>query len=274
MLHINPIFDGLKQRNIRLDDQEVAARIQHLVAPPACTACPFYGKMGGVHYCGMKTCFKRKKKAWNRHMIQNASQKLGMAVYDEKVDGPKRVLQHGEYQLAKTKKADCRLLPRDQYGRTAYQYIEGVPSCAFVVLVGKSMETIKEKEHEERVEIRSKNADARKAKQLEEQVKALLWEIAPCFHGIFDGMPLEAVDALWNLADEAFHWEVFDLTQDQQQHHELDYLTINIVCRYIEWNDEMPPAEVADEIEKVAKLWKVKLPKDWAGRMIALGEEE
>lgn len=66
-----------------LPESEVNLKfIEHLENPPACTACPFYTKLDGEHYCGMIVCYSRKARAWARQRMHNASKTLGIALYD------------------------------------------------------------------------------------------------------------------------------------------------------------------------------------------------
>lgn len=268
---INRLLDTLKGLSIHMGDEDIAARVKHLVSPPsACTACPFYARMEGIHYCGMKTCWKRKETAWKQHLIESASEKLGMPIYDEKTDGPMHILEYGEYGLIKSDLKHCRLMPKGN--RNTHQYLsdKGVPNGALVVLVGEAAEKIKEKEHVERMEKRSQAAETRRVQALKEQVMALLWEIAPCFTGLFDKMPETAVQALHAIVVEGY-FQPYDGTREQEDQR-LPWLAINVVCQAIDWDDSMEPKDIVEAVQKLAKTWKVKLPKDWAGKMQNLGQ--
>lgn len=48
----------------RPERREAIEHLRTLANPPACTACPAYIKLEGLHYCGNKTCWKRKKEMW------------------------------------------------------------------------------------------------------------------------------------------------------------------------------------------------------------------
>jgi ParB/RepB/Spo0J family partition protein len=58
-----------------------------LASPLACTTCPFYIRMDGSHWCGFKTCWLRKKKAWIEAETNRLSRELKVLVYDPETDG-------------------------------------------------------------------------------------------------------------------------------------------------------------------------------------------
>lgn len=78
--------DGLGRR---LADQlpEVVLLLKQLIDPPACTPCAHYTRLDGMHYCGLKACRERKKKAYLEDETDRLSQKLGIPIYDKRVDG-------------------------------------------------------------------------------------------------------------------------------------------------------------------------------------------
>ena len=51
-------------------------RLDQLVHPPACTACPFYVKANNNHYCTWKVCHSRKMQAWGFTELDKEEKKL------------------------------------------------------------------------------------------------------------------------------------------------------------------------------------------------------
>jgi ParB family chromosome partitioning protein len=51
-------------------------RLNQLVNPPACTACPFYVREQNNHYCTWKVCHTRKKEAWAWLEMEKHEKKL------------------------------------------------------------------------------------------------------------------------------------------------------------------------------------------------------
>jgi hypothetical protein len=61
--------------------------LDQLINPPACTACPFYVRLDGTHYCMFEPCWKSKKAAWLQIEMERASKELGIPIYNREVDG-------------------------------------------------------------------------------------------------------------------------------------------------------------------------------------------
>lgn len=66
---------------------QMAAVIDTLNYPPACTRCPLYAVVNGNHFFGLRLCWENKKKHFVAGELAHLSQKLGIPVYDPAVDG-------------------------------------------------------------------------------------------------------------------------------------------------------------------------------------------
>jgi hypothetical protein len=95
-------------------------------------SCPFYTKVRGKHYCGVKACHTRKTNAWNIHLMEQASQQLGIFVYTEN-DGAYRALGYEHDNLFNKKDKDLRLMPAIA-DRRVYQNFKGVEDHVFFVV--------------------------------------------------------------------------------------------------------------------------------------------
>lgn len=260
------------------DFPEMVAKVEHLLNPPACTTCLFYAKVDGTHYCGMKTCWSRKKTAWELHRMQNASKKLEIPIYDEAADGNKYALSSYGDRHYWNKGVDLRLTLKESLGGLhVYQNYDGVPDCAIVVLVGKTLEKKKESERTQRSKERNKNADAREKEIAFKRTKSarenLLWEVTLHFQSIFWDVPEEAIDALVLLATRSGrYWMEFE--PDGEKENNLRVVTLNVI-HYELGSDIMKGdlSKMAAEVEKLAKQWKVKLPKSWMKQVDAVVAE-
>jgi ParB/RepB/Spo0J family partition protein len=67
--------------------QEAIDKIVHLSSPPACSACPFYAKVGGRGYCGVPACLNRKTAMWRDEELHRVARKLGVKIFDKAADG-------------------------------------------------------------------------------------------------------------------------------------------------------------------------------------------
>lgn len=70
-------------------DQELAAKLQVLLYPPACTACPAYTKIGGAHFCGLAACYRRKQHAWAVKGQEERKKQLEKTAYTNDALAPK-----------------------------------------------------------------------------------------------------------------------------------------------------------------------------------------
>jgi len=194
-----------RQAQKRLDDlAEInpvyVEQLQHLINPPACTACPFYTKIRGSHYCGMKACHTRKTNAWHASLIEQASKSLGIAMY-ETTDGAFRVLDYysGDSSLFDKKHKGLRLLPTFKINGHHYQSFSGIDDdVALVVATGDALNKMSraggkvtggkmtEKEKAER----------RAMKIYRAHRPALFWEYTAVAKSMFDAVPLEVLNKL------------------------------------------------------------------------------
>lgn len=176
------------------------AHIEHLTNPPACTACPFYTKVRGSHYCGMRVCFVRKQAAWERQTLEHASKNTKIAIYTEQ-DGAYRPLGYDDTskKLFEKKHKDLRLMEKSKTGHV-YQYYTNLNDMVAVVATGEELlgkmtassgGRVRggKKSEKEKAEMRAMKIY--RAKRLE-----LMWEYTAAAQSIFEGVPLGVLKKL------------------------------------------------------------------------------
>jgi ParB-like chromosome segregation protein Spo0J len=115
------------------------AQIDHLTNPPACTACRFYTKVRGSHYCGMKLCHQRRMVAWELYAVEQASKSTKIPVYTEE-DGTYRALGYDTSHLFEKRHKDLRLIPRSAVNGYSYQNFKGFDDdLVMVVATGEEL---------------------------------------------------------------------------------------------------------------------------------------
>lgn len=258
--------------------EDLQKKVDHLLNPPACSVCPFHTIMESNHYCGMKICFKRKEQAWDREQLHAASKKLKVAIYDPETDGKEfRVLEdhyggtNDHWELWKKKGKDLRLALMVDIDRTKGQSGYDLPRRVCALLVGKTLNNLLTQKHEERVEKRTK--EQLQEAQTEywcEKCRALAWEASQSIKVIFDGLNLEAIDALWEAPGTFGDWEFGRYELDGELQDDVNanrrQLVMNMIFEKASWQsfDEDDGDKITDyaaTLADLAKKWGVKLPK-------------
>ena len=262
------------QMQIRVDrlkevNPEHGKRLELLINPPACTACDFYAKVDGDHYCGLKACWSRKVEAWRSHLMINASKKLGFPIYDEKVDGDKYILQWDDKHYFH-KGVDLRLMPKPERSHIYQGGLEGVPEGAQVVLVGKTLEKKRKEDQKERQQKTAERREEQDFVRLEKQRDALLWEASEYFLSIFESVHDGVMDALmdWRTQAGTYRMKLAPSDADEDTRR---VIVLNVIHHAVDAEDAKNGVKLAEAMQSLSKAWKVKLPKDWIKRMTALG---
>ncbi len=195
------IVDASFLTNDGFTEQEIGT-LQTLINPPTCTACPFYTKVRGSHFCGMKTCHTRKTVAWRTESLYAASKNLGIEVYGGV--GP-YVLLDGNLQSHKTlytkRHKDLRLIAREKISGYPHQWggdFKGIDiDVFFVVATGDLLEKAGsagsggktqggKKTEKEKAEMRA----MRRYRQVRLE---LVWEYTAAAQSLFEGLPIEVL---------------------------------------------------------------------------------
>lgn len=252
-------------------------RLGHLINPPACSACPFYARVGGAHFCTFKECYNRKARAWQASELEKAIQALGIAAYDHKVDGAYETLvsyKEAHKKLVDKHSPDLRLKKGSTYGS-----FEGVPDGFAIVAVGKSAEALKKAEQARDV-TRGGNSD----EYYKEQRRLAKMR---------DAHKAAAYDFLWNVGTPAFAPLIADLTNvnflkefadrmvrgvpaqepngKSTKADRLDFYRRALLFSLLDdvldmWDicqKKKPVTAMAKHLQGIATTWGVKLPKTW-----------
>jgi ParB/RepB/Spo0J family partition protein len=256
---------------------DVIEKIAHLLNPPSCSACPFYAKVDGSHYCTFKPCHGRKTKAWEDHIIQSASKRTGIAIYDKRADGDSAYLSsydEPDKKLFTARNADLRL----KKGTNWSQRFEGVPEGYSVVVVGATLKKMRKA-----TATNSANRDEKREDYYKEQKRLaamrraheaaiynFLWNIAtPAFLGVYNG--LNALDFLETMADR-FVRGVPAEEPDKKKATKAERVKFyQRAILFSLWDDELwefvqnkkPVTALAKHLVGVANSWAIKLPKNW-----------
>lgn len=180
------------------------AQLDHLTNPPACTACPFYTKVRGTHFCGLKLCFDRKTAAYQQYAVDQASQRTKIKIYS-KEDGSYRALVSYESAHAKafeSRHEGLRLISKQEFNNYVYQSFKGLnDDHVIVVATGSLLDKLAstsrgrsgggKKTEKEKAEMRAMKIY--RIKRLE-----LMWEYTAAAQTIFESVPLNTLNELNN----------------------------------------------------------------------------
>lgn len=247
------------------------AQIDHLTNPPACTACPFFTKVRGSHYCGMKLCHQRKMVAWELYAVEQASKNTKIAVYTEE-DGTFRALGYSDEKLFEKRHKGLRLIQKSKVNGYAYQNFKGFDSdlvlvvatgdelLAKIVRSSGSSGTARggKKTEKEKAEMRAMKVY--RIKRLE-----LMWEYTAAAQTIFDSTPVGVLTKLneWN------HIGIDDRIPEEHDHpytgndaQKLSFQRRALVWRLImNKTSHYSRSGLVDALDKFASITGVKAPK-------------
>lgn len=264
----------------RMSEQQAGAvesQLEHLVNPPACSVCPFYTKIRGTHYCGMKFCHQRKSVAWEAHLVDQASKHLNIAIYDKEEDGAYVLLvgyESSHKKIFTSKNAGLRLLPKSMADRYASQWgFDGLDEDhVLVVATGKAMDKLSttgrnrskggKKTDKEKAEMRMMRVY--RVRRLE-----LLWEFTACAKSVFDAVPYEMLLKI-------HHWKFIGVDDNPPaeviiaDNAKVDDIKKEYFRRLLIWQMVIGDsshyrresmADILKDLDEHAKEWGVKIPK-------------
>jgi ParB family transcriptional regulator, chromosome partitioning protein len=258
---------GLQMSDLQIP-ADLAVKIDHLIDPPACTACPFYTKIRGSHFCGIKTCHTRKAIAWHTSALQQASKNLGIELY-QKSDGAYRALDSDSRSLFKNRHKGLRLLPKDQFKGYAYQYgYEGVDTDIFVVVAtGDAIDKMTTSSSRGGKKTEKEKAEMRMMKIYRLRRKELLWEFTGVAQSIFEGVPVAAVKRMsaWKFVgiDDQIReeWKPTGTTAETKAAHEKRLLVWKLISDVSSHYSRRSMASMLKDLQEKANEWGIKIPK-------------
>ena len=256
------------------------AQLDHLLNPPACTACPFYTKVRGTHYCGIKLCHQRKQVAWELSMVEQASKSSKIAIYTE-ADGTYRALStYSDKAMFDKRHKDLRLIAKSKVSGYPYQNFNGInDDYAIVVATGEELLSKLarssgstggtrggKKTEKEKAEMRA--TKLYRTKRLE-----LMWEYTAVAQRIFEGVSMAALKKIgsWEyiLIDDKIPAE-YDHPQTGNAAQQLSFKRREVVWRLIMSEiSNFTRSSLVEALNKFADVTGVKAPKT----LIKLAEE-
>lgn len=252
---------------------ELIEKLEHLINPPACTACPFYTKVRGSHYCGMKTCHTRKTAAWYESTLQQASKNMGISIYDP-ADGKYAVLDSYDHRvLFNSKHKGLRLLSAGEFKGSAYQHFDGIErEVGIVVATGEAIAKMKSKGAAQSAggkKSAQELAEMRMMRVYRVRRKELLWEFTAAAKSMFDAVSHKALlkinswENVWQ--DDEPPKEVVVPDNAKVDDAKTDYLRRMLVWRLIIHDSSHyqreSMASMLKDLQEHAKDWGVKIPK-------------
>lgn len=185
-----------------LDEQATAGmteeQIEHLTTPPSCNVCPFYTKVRGSHYCGMRNCHERKTAAWSAYLLEQASKQLDIPIWSE-ADGVYRALDsYSDTALFNKKHKDLRLIAKRQVSGYHWQNWEGINDDVFLaVATGEALSKLKSSSTSKGGKKTEKEkAEARALRLYRQLRKEAMWEYCGTAQKHFDGIPLSVLEII------------------------------------------------------------------------------
>lgn len=259
-------------------------KLQHLINPPACNTCPFYTKIRGSHYCGMKICHTRKSIAWEAHLLEQASKNLKIPAYNKKTDGGYVLLvgyESSHKKVFTNRHAGLRLLLKSAAERYASQWgFEGVNGDnVFVVATGLAIDKLDSTGRNRSKggkKTEKEKAEMRMMRVYRVRRKEFLWEFTAIAKSIFDGVSVDAIKKLqdWHSVsvDNAIPSEWLQGKRANAQleadfeRRELIWRMIDNMCSYYTRSSMLT---ILKKMQEQAGKWSVKIP----ARLTKLAEQ-
>lgn len=264
--------------------ERLAEQISLLVSPPACTRCPFYAKLDGYHYCGVKECWKAKKKMWQDHQLKRMARELGIPIYDPERDGKhfeeasRRDGKWGEngWEACDTEypawietKADHLRLRANYNEYREHEFTKShivqIISVRQEVAQEKAQEVQKRQEEHEQSKLREDNAVENRRKR--ELSIAWMREFAAVFFAQpFQALNLIVVEDMVRARVSGYELEREDIPEDPNAHHVFfcRYLAFTVINASIRYNDEIRgPVHVAGLLRQKLVTWGIPVPPGW-----------
>ena len=272
-------------------DPALAEKVEHLIKPPACTACPFYARVDGSSYCGIPACADRKTESNISDRLEADSKKLGIAIYQES-DGDTFLLDrwNDAHRKQVTKRhADLRLMIVSERSNNGYWSRElGIHNRIGVFAVGKLCEKYKQAKAQEAAESGRTTKDSTPAQRIQaitqevnrdvviETYDALMFDVfahhlEPALTGVKDATLLGVLAERLDVDNERAQ----ELQKEKRSAAaELKYrrqcVMVDLLQGKMMWqartdaqDAKAPAASLAKHVRKIAAAWGVTLGKDF-----------
>lgn len=273
-------------------DHPLAEKLEHLIKPPVCTACPLYARADGTDYCGWKACFERKEASNMVSGLEKASQELGIGIYQEG-DGETMLMDRWDdlhKRHVDKKDPDLRVMIRNGRGNNGYwSYTIGIPSYVAIVATGKLYEKCKiaaAQSAADRGQVTKDSTPELTAKVIassvnhdvaNEMMDAVLFDVfaahlddalAGVKNALFLGALIEAVDPDFN--DRISELQGEKRSDAAEVKFRRQCVMCELVNRALFWQvknealaAKQPVAKLAKDVRKLAEHWGVTLGKSF-----------
>lgn len=256
-------------------DDEIE-KFKHLFSPPACTSCPFYTKLRGIHYCGMKLCHTRKSQVWAQEMFYEANRRLKIETYNSGRDGRYQILEsYGrEEKLFTNRDKNIRLIKRtDVKQQYAYQSFNGCDDDFFlVVATGAALTAINQKSNNSNTQTPADRIESRAKRLYFNKRKEIMWEFTLSAKHLFDAVTYSMLKMLdrWDylgVDDQPPVNEIVEKNGNKDLGVKAEYIRRLLVFKmankdtYSESDKRHSLIVVTTRLAGLAKEWGVAFPK-------------
>jgi ParB-like chromosome segregation protein Spo0J len=251
-------------------------RLDQLVHPPACTACPFYVKANNNHYCTWKVCHTRKKEAWSFLELDKSEKKLEIrGLSADEARGGFVVLgnnynseqQRQEEALIAAKDPNLRLhiKPGQYEHRYTKSEIVEVVSIAPKAVEEQKAEKQKAKEEESNQEREKHWKNERSLRDASEKFEETEVQLV-CAH-LLDGLDnLGFLMAMADITDLDFEPDQGEKAPSRKEKLERcrEEIISHVIGEASSYDKRAKgPVAIAEHWQGVATTWGVDLPADW-----------
>lgn len=249
-------------------EPNMTAKISHMVNPPACTACRFYTRVRGSHYCGMKACHTRKTAAWSIQQLEQTIKSTGIALYTES-DGRYAVLE--SYNTKNTdmfnkRHPSLRLMPKSQLDGHYYQSFKGVDSnVCYVVSTGSTIEKLDSYGSKGRggKKTEKEKAEMRAMKIYRARRKELMWEFTGAAKSMLENLPEPVLEKLnrWNniMMDDSIPEDLRKASDSKGAEYQRRALVWRLIMGS---SSHFRRQSLVKQLADFQKLIQIKLPKE------------
>ena len=263
---------------------ETIEKLAHLLNPPSCDQCGYHIQSEGMHVCGWKSCWERKRAAWGIIEAEKLSKKLEIPVYDPERDGEYVAMERDwndeDKETFKARPPGLRLLAANavrSYGNYSFtgsplvKLINVTPEAVQAAREQETRDKEKEAHREENFEQKNKERQILNANlELSEQFLETI--AGPVFASILE--PIQNEKVLWAMVelisygldeDEVAKDESGAPRDEKQRKH---FMRCAVIERMLEaimgWDEKKEgPEKIAEYLQGVASDWDVTLPENW-----------
>jgi ParB/RepB/Spo0J family partition protein len=263
---------------------ETIEKLAHLLNPPSCDQCSYHIQSEGMHVCGWKNCWERKRATWGRLEAEKLSKKLEIPVYDPERDGEYVAMERDwndeQQETFKACPPGLRLLAVDEVRSYGNYPFTGSP---LVKLINVAPEAVQAAEEEK---IRRKEKEAHREESLEQEneerqilhanqeLSEQFLEIiaGPVFASILEPIQNEKVLRAmvelicYGLDEDEVAKDESGVPRDEKQRKH--FMRCAMIERMFDadMNWEIKgegPEKTAEHLQSVASDWGVTLPGNW-----------